>query len=263
MSRHILPNVSPLILANLTLTVPIAILSETTLAVPRARRPARASWGKMLEEAFAAGALTRNAWWYYLPPGLGIMAVVLAFTLSARRSRRSSTRGCEGQRRDAMSDAAALRPRPARHLSGRRAGGARRVASTSQPGETLGLAGESGCGKSTIAAALLRLLPTGTKVTGEVLLDGEDVLTMKPGRLRAVRWEEMSIVFQGALHALNPVRQDRLADRARRSQLHRPLARARRREARVGELLERRRASPRGAPTTTRTSSRAGSSSAC
>jgi len=73
-------------------------------------------------------------------------------------------------------------------------------------GETLGLAGESGCGKSTLAGALLRLLPRGTKVTGEVLLDGEDVLAMRPGRLRAVRWTELSIVFQGALHTLNPVR---------------------------------------------------------
>ena len=73
-------------------------------------------------------------------------------------------------------------------------------------GEILGVAGESGCGKSTLAATVLRLSPTNAKVTGEVLLDGEDVLTMKFGRLRAVRWAEASIVFQGALHSLNPVR---------------------------------------------------------
>jgi peptide/nickel transport system permease protein len=81
MGRHILPNVSSLVLANLTLTVPIAILSETTLSFLGLGDPSRASWGKMLQEAFEAGALTEQAWWYYVPPGLGIMLVVLAFTL--------------------------------------------------------------------------------------------------------------------------------------------------------------------------------------
>jgi peptide/nickel transport system ATP-binding protein len=70
---------------------------------------------------------------------------------------------------------------------------------------TLGLAGESGCGKSTLAGALLRLLPRGTELSGTVLLNGEDVLAMSPGRLRAVRWTDAAIVFQGALHTLNPV----------------------------------------------------------
>ena len=77
------------------------------------------------------------------------------------------------------------------------------------PGRTLGIAGESGCGKSTIATAILRLLPAGAEVTGTVELEGEDVLTMKPGRLRAVRWAEAAIVFQGAMHSLNPVRKVR------------------------------------------------------
>jgi peptide/nickel transport system ATP-binding protein len=74
-----------------------------------------------------------------------------------------------------------------------------------QRGGSTGLAGESGCGKSTLANAILRLLPKETKVDGRIELDGEDVLAMKPGRLRAVRWTSASIVFQGALHALNPV----------------------------------------------------------
>ena len=72
-------------------------------------------------------------------------------------------------------------------------------------GEVLGIAGESGCGKSTLAATVLRLLPEGAKVGGEVLLDGADVLTMTWGQLRSVRWADAAIVFQGALHALNPV----------------------------------------------------------
>ena len=103
-------------------------------------------------------------------------------------------------------------------------------------GETLGLAGESGCGKSTLAGALLRVLPKTTRISGQVLLDGEDVLAMKPGRLRAVRWSGMAIVFQGALHTLNPVqRVGRQIGEA--IQLH-PGDRKGSVGARVGDLLE-------------------------
>ena len=84
MIRHILPNVSGLILANTTLTVPVAILSETVLAFLGFGDPSRASWGKMLEEAFQRGAITEQAWWWYGPPGVAIVLVVLAFTLCGR-----------------------------------------------------------------------------------------------------------------------------------------------------------------------------------
>jgi peptide/nickel transport system ATP-binding protein len=105
-------------------------------------------------------------------------------------------------------------------------------------GDTLGLAGESGCGKTTVAGALLRLLPRGTRVSGRVLLEGEDVLTMNPGRLRAVRWDEASIVFQGALHSLNPVHSvgSQIAEAI---EIHRPETSSSRVRAEVGELLER------------------------
>jgi peptide/nickel transport system ATP-binding protein len=72
-------------------------------------------------------------------------------------------------------------------------------------GQIVGVAGESGCGKSTLASTILRLQPANATVTGEVLFDGHDVLSMKWGELRAVRWAGASIVFQGALHSLNPV----------------------------------------------------------
>ncbi len=80
-TRHILPNVGPLIVANTVLTVAIAILSETTLSFLGLGDPLSISWGTILQFAFDSGAAGAGQWWWIIPPGLAIVFVVLAFTL--------------------------------------------------------------------------------------------------------------------------------------------------------------------------------------
>lgn len=80
-TRHVLPNVGPLIFANTILTVAIAILSETTLSFLGLGDPLSISWGTLLEFAFNGGAATSGQWWWLVPPGLAIVLVVLAFTM--------------------------------------------------------------------------------------------------------------------------------------------------------------------------------------
>ncbi|QDZ09875.1 ABC transporter ATP-binding protein [Devosia ginsengisoli] len=75
------------------------------------------------------------------------------------------------------------------------------------PGELFGLAGESGCGKSTIAFAVSRLHrpPALIRKGSQILVDGRDVLTLDDAELRKFRWREVAMVFQSAMNSLNPV----------------------------------------------------------
>ena len=79
---HILPNVIPLIFANTVLVIAGSILAEATLAFLGLGDPVHVSWGTMLHYAFETGAAGRGAWWYLVPPGFGIVVIVLGFSLT-------------------------------------------------------------------------------------------------------------------------------------------------------------------------------------
>jgi len=112
------------------------------------------------------------------------------------------------------------------------------VGFTLEEGRSLGLVGESGCGKTTVILGILRLLPAqGRIVSGEVLYKGTDLFSLSEAEMRKHRWKHLSIIFQGSMNALNPVRRvgDQIADAIK---LHENANDGRQVEARVYQLLD-------------------------
>jgi oligopeptide/dipeptide ABC transporter ATP-binding protein len=111
------------------------------------------------------------------------------------------------------------------------------VSFTLEDGEALGIAGESGCGKTTTALSLLRLLPSNAEVVaGSVRLFGIDLQTRSEKALQRYRWREISIIFQGAMNALNPVQ--RVGDQIAEPMIERLDLSKAAAAKRAGELLE-------------------------
>jgi len=80
-----------------------------------------------------------------------------------------------------------------------------KVGLTIGAGRTLGIVGESGCGKTMLSRAILQLLPKKAKLSGRVLFDGQDLVGLNPERLRRLRGRSVAVVFQDPMTSLNPV----------------------------------------------------------
>jgi oligopeptide/dipeptide ABC transporter ATP-binding protein len=210
------------------LVISLAILNESTLSFLGLGDPTALSWGQMLNFAFERGAMSTEAWWALVVPGLGIVWVVLALTLLGHGleqvlNPRLETHHLMPGRPVLESEALSTPPVPrdtrpvlldvqdiSIHYVTEGQPPARAVEHVSfalHEGELMGLVGESGCGKTTLMLALLRLLPAaGQIVGGKVNFMGRDVTAMSEDELLDVRWNGISIIFQGAMNALNPVR---------------------------------------------------------
>ena len=263
--HHILPLVMPILVVNAVLVVSLAILNESTLSFLGLGDPTALSWGQMLNYAFGRGAMSTGAWWALITPGFGIVWVVLGLTLFGH--------GLEQVLNPRLETHHLMRPRPIirheatgkplRHATGKRIPSeapillqandlsisyisddkpeARAVENVSfylREGELMGLVGELGCGKTTLMLGLLRLLPAaGQIMDGEVWFGDTELTALTEEQMEAVRWKGISIVFQGSMNALNPVRSvgDQIAEAIVKHEPHMKDAAL---EARVSELLD-------------------------
>ena len=227
MFKHVLPQVAPLLVANTVLMIALAIFAETFITFLGLGDPSTISWGRLIENAFTGEATINNAWWAIVPPGVCVTLVILACTMVGQSVEDAlNPRLRVGHRLGAALPAAAARRQGGRRSErpGARWSGSRTSTSGStlpgggelhavqgvtfelHEGERMGLVGESGCGKTTTILAMMGLLPASASVSGKVILDGEDILARGEDSISPHRWTDISMVFQGAMNAFNPVK---------------------------------------------------------
>ncbi|HEY5731096.1 MAG TPA: dipeptide/oligopeptide/nickel ABC transporter permease/ATP-binding protein [Anaerolineales bacterium] len=259
--NHVLPLVMPILVVNAILVISLAILSESTLAFLGLSDPLAISWGQMLNFAFGRGAMSVGAWWALVVPGFGIVWVVLGLTLLGNGLEQVLNPRLEAHhlmpgKPTVQSEAGGGVPSRSGfvktpivldvqnlsiHYVNDGKPPARAVEDVSfrlHEGELMGLVGESGCGKTTLIMALTRLLPSaGQIVGGSVMFNNTELATASEETLSDIRWNGISIIFQGAMNALNPVRTvgDQIAEAIRK---HIPIESEAQLQKRVVELLD-------------------------
>ena len=254
---EIVPNLLPLLASQFVFAVILAILNEAGLAFLGLGTSNSSTLGTMLYYAQNGFALQRDAWWWFVPPGLlialfGCGLALINFSIDEiidpklrakpRRGRDTVAPAARQVREDDPDIVMTVRDLDVVYQVDNPVHAVKGVSLELRRGEILGLAGESGCGKTTLAYAVNRLHRPPAEVTsGSVVFhdrDGTDidVLALDKAALREFRWDKLSMVFQGAMNSLNPVTTVRaqLDDVLR---THRPSMPADERRARCEQVL--------------------------
>ncbi len=223
--REILPNALGPIVVQATLAFAHMLLFEAALSfIGLGVQPPQASWGSMLTDARSQ---IGNDAFLAVPPGMAILLTVLSAQLIGDALRSALVRGRESRGRAARASRWRTRaarvaprsldsqPRPDRVLVVE----GLRVSVGTDPGvtvvddvtfelgrgETIGVVGESGCGKSMTALGIIRLLPTGARIaSGQVILNGRDLLALTDRQMDSVRGKEVGMIFQDPKGSLDP-----------------------------------------------------------
>ncbi|MGN6126260.1 MAG: dipeptide/oligopeptide/nickel ABC transporter permease/ATP-binding protein [Humibacter sp.] len=274
--RDIFPNQIAVIAAAFLGTVTGAILTQASLAFLGLTNVTEWSWGTILYWAQVSSAMLTGAWWWFVPAGAAIALLGTGLSLvnfgidefinprlrqvnigtkKAQRAQIKATR-VKAPRRSRRADRTSVTGGRTSDVilqinglgvdyvgEGSTTKAVNDVSLTLRRGEVLGIAGESGSGKSTLAHAITRLHKPPAQISaGEMIYqrgDGStvDILKMGDDELRRFRWEELAIVFQSAMHALNPIlRIGKQIDDVIKA--HRPSMSSSERAARVLELLD-------------------------
>jgi oligopeptide/dipeptide ABC transporter ATP-binding protein len=176
----------------------------------------------MLHLSFTRGAMSAGAWWALFPPGFGIVWVVLGCTLLGHGLENIFNPRAHSHHLMIGPDPKRIASRETTHTNSildvknltvdythpnnPSARAVENVSFSLQKGEVLGIVGESGCGKSTLLMALMRLLPSHAQMSGtHIQINGRNLLALSETEMAQIRWKNMSVVFQGAMNAFNPV----------------------------------------------------------
>jgi peptide/nickel transport system permease protein len=275
---ELLPNLSSIVMTTFIFAVIGAIATEAGLAFLGLGDVEQVSWGYMINLAQSNDAVFAGAWWWWLPPGacyaiVGAALGLINFGIDEVANPRLQVAKLGKARAKQQTDETPS-PAPSADRSREQIADGRARKGFIEPllevrdlqvgyetdhgtvvavqgvtfqlgrGEILGIAGESGSGKSSLAHAITRLIhPPGVMLAGAVLYhradqaEAVDILGMGRDELRAFRWEQLSIVFQSAMNALNPV-MTILVQMVDVIRAHRPEVTRDDAEARAKELLQ-------------------------